>query len=116
MPRGRKPHTGATSRHAHPWRCDSCDSGLVHPIGAVDLGGGSWQVELRCAECERRSNRSCSAAAMDDLDSELDRATGEIAAELKRLEAVHMREWAERFVEALRRDLVGPDDFRPWLH
>jgi hypothetical protein len=27
-----------------------------------------------------------------------------------------MNEWAERFVEALHLDLIGADDFRPWLH
>jgi hypothetical protein len=50
------------------------------------------------------------------LDRELDRASEEIAAELSRLEGVHMEDWAEQFVEALRLDLIGADDFRPWLH
>jgi hypothetical protein len=114
---GRGKHrTRAAQGGPGPWRCGSCNSALVHPIEADEVGRGSWQVELRCAECEGRSSRVCSAAEADELDRELDRASGEIAAELRRVERVHMNEWAERFVEALHLDLIGADDFRPWLH
>jgi hypothetical protein len=109
-----KRRTHAHNRRSDPWQCASCKSVLIHPVEVDELAPGSWQVEVRCAECEGRSSRVCSAAQADDLDRELDRASEEIAAELRRMEAVHMREWVDRFVEALRVDLIGPDDFRPW--
>jgi hypothetical protein len=95
------------------WRCGSCASGLVHPTMTRELDRGSWQVELRCPECERQSSRPCTSRELEELDRELDRASMEIAAELGRLEAVHMEEWAARFAKAVRLDLIGADDFLP---
>jgi hypothetical protein len=108
------PHT--PHHRTGPWRCGSCSSPFVHPVQAAAVAGDSWQIDLRCAECEAWTSRICDAADTDDLDRELDRASDEIAAELSRMVRVHMEEWADRFLNALRLDLIGPDDFRPWLH
>jgi uncharacterized protein with von Willebrand factor type A (vWA) domain len=112
---GRPKHGTRTSHEeTGTWQCHSCSSTFVHPTEIDELGPGAWQVELRCAECETRARRVCNAAETDDLDRELELASQEIAAELRRLEKIHMREWGERFVEALRLDLIDADDFRPW--
>lgn len=92
--------------------CDSCGSRLVQPTACRQARSAIWEVELRCADCQVRELWCLTEAEVEKLDREQDRATAEIEAELRRLEAAHMKEWVAQFAQALDLDLIGPDDFR----
>jgi ribosomal protein S27E len=91
--------------------CSSCGSLLVHPTDGRETDSTLWEVELRCPDCERREVSYYTPAELERFDRELDRAASEIEDALRRLEALHMEEWAARFAQALDLDLIGPDDF-----
>jgi hypothetical protein len=91
--------------------CGHCGSQLVQPSWGRQTNPATWVVELRCPDCDGLELSYLSEAELEQLDREQDRAASEIEAELRRLEALHMEEWVDRFVHALDLDLIGPDDF-----
>ena len=102
--------SGEPSNRALP-SCGHCGSRLVQPSWGPQADSDSWEVELRCADCNGREVALYTEPELEQLDREHDRAAAEIAAELSRLEALHMEEWIVRFLHALDLDLIGPDDF-----
>ncbi len=75
--------------------------------------GGEVLIELRCPECLVVSQLVRSGSEMAAMDR---RQTAEREAMVEAYEAAvaeNMALLAENFGEALRRDLVGPDDFAP---
>ena len=84
---------------------------MVHLTEGRETHSAMWEVELRCPDCQGREVSHYTEAELEKLDREQDRAMAEIEAELSRLEALHMEEWAARFAQALDLDLICPDDF-----
>jgi hypothetical protein len=68
-------------------------------------------VELRCPECGWRGAGVYHQEVLDRLDAELDAGTAALIDDLADLTAANMEEEAERFVAAIRADLVLPEDF-----
>jgi hypothetical protein len=91
--------------------CGECGSGLVHPVEWSENGKSQWHVELRCPECEWRFAGVYYQEVLDRFDSELDAGTAALIDDLADLTAANMEEEAERFVSAIRADLVLPEDF-----
>ncbi len=95
--------------------CPKCDSKLVQPEKWEPAGSskGSWQIWLRCPDCEHRTEGVFGAEVIDAYDEELDDGTAELNYVLKDLERKSMTNLVEVFAVALETDLIQADDFRP---
>jgi hypothetical protein len=91
--------------------CGACHSELVYPVSWEEAGEIHWQVTLRCPNCESWGTGVFEQDAVEAFDEELDRGTEALVRDFKRLVAANMEEQVERFIEALRDDLVLPEDF-----
>lgn len=93
--------------------CPACGSPLVQPTHWEQEGNRStWRVWRRCPECEWAGEGVYDEVAIDTYDEQLDLGALELANELRALEHANMSDMAETFAIALRRDLIGPADFR----
>ena len=91
--------------------CTQCDSELVYPTAWEEASGRSWQVTLRCPDCEQIREGVFSQDAVDAFDERLDAGTGALAADLRRLTQANMVDELERFAAALAADAILPEDF-----
>jgi hypothetical protein len=91
--------------------CSRCAGELVYPLDWIEESPGRWRLLLRCPDCERTRHGVFSQGAVQRLDDELDRATGALLGDLKRMTYANMADEIEFFVRALDADLIGPSDF-----
>jgi hypothetical protein len=91
--------------------CFNCAGELVYPLDWSEEGPRHWRVILRCPECEARREGVFEQSLVERLDDELDRASGALLSDLKRMTHANMSEEVEFFVRALHADLVLPSDF-----
>jgi hypothetical protein len=91
--------------------CGTCSSELVYPVDWEEAGTSHWQVTLRCPNCEWSGTGVFEQHSVERFDEELDRGTHALVRDLKRMVQANMEEQAERFIEALRDDLIVPEDF-----
>jgi len=91
--------------------CTACESELVYPTGWEEADRDSWQVQLRCPECEHRRDGVFSQATVEAFDEELDKGSDALTADYRRLCRANMAEEVERFTSALDSNAVLPEDF-----
>jgi hypothetical protein len=91
--------------------CPDCDSSLVYPVHWREVARASWEVMLRCPNCEWLSTDVYDQDTVERFDEELDRGTDSLVDDLKRLTAANMEEEVERFAQALANDHILPEDF-----
>jgi len=91
--------------------CPECCSDLVYPVDWSELGRGSWEVSLRCPDCEWHHTGEYAQDVLDSFDEELDRGTEVLMRDLKQLARANMAEQVDRFVAALEADAIQPMDF-----
>jgi hypothetical protein len=91
--------------------CFHCAGELVYPLDWSEEGPRHWRVVLRCPECESRREGVFEQALVELLDTELDRASGALLSDLRRLTHANMTDEVEFFVRALDADLIVPSDF-----
>jgi hypothetical protein len=91
--------------------CPECAGELVHPTDWEPAGRERWRVELRCPECEWLGSGVHDQKTMDRFDEALDHGTEALLDDLSQLSRAIMEEEVDRFVDALRRDLIQPEDF-----
>jgi hypothetical protein len=91
--------------------CFYCAGELVYPIDWAEAGAERWRILLRCPECEATREGIFEQAAVECLDDELDRATGELLSDLQRMTHANMSEEIDLFVRALEADCILPSDF-----
>jgi hypothetical protein len=91
--------------------CPRCDGGLVSPLEWGEESPGRWHILMRCPDCDLVRDGVFGQALVERLDEELDRATGALLSDLKRLTHANMVEEIEIFSRALQLDLIGPSDF-----
>ncbi len=91
--------------------CPSCDGTLVSPLEWGEESPGRWHILMRCPDCDLLRDGVFGQALVERLDEELDRATGALLSDLKRLTHANMVEEIEIFSRALQLDLIGPSDF-----
>jgi hypothetical protein len=103
---------GKTAREAGLHVCPRCAGRLVHPLNWSHAGSERWRLQLRCPDCGLWHEGVFGRAVVEELDEELDRATGALLGDLKRLTHANMSEEIELFARALELDLIGPDDFQ----
>ena len=91
--------------------CFHCSGELVYPLDWSEEGPRHWRVVLRCPECESRREGVFDQGAVERLDDELDRGSGALLGDLRRMTHANMSEEIEFFVRALDADLITPADF-----
>jgi hypothetical protein len=101
------PAPPATDLHV----CPECSSGLVYPIDWQEAGRTSWEVSLRCPNCEWRLTGVFGEEAIQRFDETLDHGTEELVSDLRELTRSNMEEDVERFVAAICAGFVLPEDF-----
>ena len=91
--------------------CPRCAGELVSPLEWGEDSPGRWHILMRCPDCDLVRDGVFGQALVERLDEELDRATGALLSDLKRLTHANMVEEIEVFSRALQLDLIGPSDF-----
>ena len=91
--------------------CVNCDSRLVYPVHWDEAGSKSWNVTLRCPDCEWTEGGVFSQEQCDRFDDELESGTEALSRDFKRLVTANMAEEIERFIQALDADAIQPMDF-----
>ena len=91
--------------------CPDCDVRLVYPVHWTEVDRASWEVTLRCPNCEWLHTGIFDQETVERFDEELDRGTDSLVDDLKRLIQANMEEDIERFAHALARDHILPEDF-----
>ena len=92
--------------------CDACRKPFVVPVSILDVHEtGTYVVELSCANCHASSLKTHDEASLEALDHELDRGVLAIQEALDTLVLADELERIDRFVAALRDDLILPEDF-----
>ena len=91
--------------------CPHCASDLVYPVAWEEAPVDSWELQLRCPNCEWEAEGVYDRPTVERLDEELDRGTHILLRDLKHLMHANMEDEVERFVAALRADAVLPEDF-----
>jgi hypothetical protein len=98
-------------RRSAPLACARCGSSALCPTDWRADDPQGWTIDGRCGECGAWQALRLSNAQAARLDVDLDAQRAAIERDADALEMARMRDELETFAEALRRDLVGPDDF-----
>jgi hypothetical protein len=91
--------------------CPNCDSKLVEPTDWSQLAEWTWEVHLRCPECEWRGAGEYTQSDVDRFDETLDDGVDSIFEDLRQLTRSNMEDEGARFVSALEADRILPEDF-----
>ena len=91
--------------------CPSCASELVYPTDWAPAEPKSWNVQLRCPDCEWHGGGVYAQEIVDRFDEQLDLGTEQLLADLSLLTRANMEEQLERFVTALNAGWIVPEDF-----
>jgi hypothetical protein len=92
--------------------CGVCGAEFVCPVRWSESGPADWWLLLRCGECGTSREVVASNAAVAEYDSQLDDGMRDINAAAERLVREALAAEADTLSAALRRDLLGADDFR----
>lgn len=91
--------------------CPECRSELVHPVAWEEADRRSWEVTLRCPNCEWRVTALFDEETIERFDDTLDRGTEALLSDLRQLSRANMLDCVERFSAALHAGHVLPEDF-----
>jgi hypothetical protein len=91
--------------------CVNCSCALVYPVQWEEAGEKSWNVTLRCPECEWVEAGVFTQDQCDRFDDELECGTDALTRDYKRLVTANMSEEIDRFSAALHADAILPVDF-----
>jgi hypothetical protein len=91
--------------------CPVCSSELVYPIDWQEAGRTSWEVSLRCPNCEWTHTDVYGEDAIQGFDEVLDAGTEALVADLRELTRANMEDDVDRFVRAIDAGFVLPEDF-----
>lgn len=91
--------------------CFHCAGELAYPLDWAEEGPRHWRIVLRCPECEARREGVFEQATVEQLDEQLDHATGALLSDLRQLTKANMEDEVEFFIRALDADLIVPSDF-----
>lgn len=91
--------------------CRQCRSHLVYPLSWDEESDTTWEITLRCPNCEWTSTEVFEEDAVQRFDETLDRGMESLVADLRQLARANMEDDVERFAAALAGDHVLPEDF-----
>jgi hypothetical protein len=98
-----------TDRELH--LCVNCPSDLVYPVHWEEAGEKSWDVTLRCPDCEWLEAGIFTQDQCDRFDDVLETGTDALTRDYRRLVTANMSEEIDRFAAALDADAILPSDF-----
>ncbi len=91
--------------------CPECESQLVQPLEWGEGQDGSWEMVLKCPNCHWQTEGNYSRDQIDRFEEQLDEGVADMLSDLRRMTQANMAEDVDRFVTALERDLILPEDF-----
>jgi hypothetical protein len=91
--------------------CPLCESTLVYPIDWVRNSEATWNITLRCPNCEMQRAVTLGRASVEEYNRELYHGAQALAREAETMTRRNFEEEADRIVEALGRGLILPMDF-----
>ena len=102
-----RPQAPETDLHV----CPECSCDLVYPLAWEEAGEASWDLDLRCPNCEWHGGGVYRQSVVEQLDEHLDNGTQVLVRDLKQLMHANMEDEVERFIAALRAGHIWPMDF-----
>jgi hypothetical protein len=93
--------------------CPHCASRYVHPTQWQVQPDGGIALRLRCPECFAAMEGTYPAARVRELDRELAIGRSLVREAYEKVVRRHMYQELQALRNALARDLIGADDFRP---
>ena len=91
--------------------CPVCHSSLVYPTDWQRTGSATWELSLRCPNCETQRTVTLDREGVERFNKVLYEGSEALARQSEQLTRLHFEEEAERFVRALDEDLILPMDF-----
>lgn len=91
--------------------CPECGSHLVQPLEWGEGASGTWELTLRCPNCQWLVDGIYARDQIDKFEEQLDDGLADMLSDLRRLTQANMAEEIERFIAALRVDCILPEDF-----
>ena len=91
--------------------CVNCNSQLAYPVAWEESDTRSWNVTIRCPECEWTEAGVFTQEQCDRFDDHLEAGTDALSRDYKRLVTANMSEEIDRFSAALDADAILPIDF-----
>ncbi len=91
--------------------CRGCQSELVYPTRWSEASEDSWEVTLRCPECDEVRDGVFAQRSVDAFDERLEAGSEALMGDLRRLTRANMAEEGKRFNAALAVDAILPEDF-----
>ncbi len=91
--------------------CPDCESELVQPLAWSESAEDRWELTLECPNCRWSTEGVFNEDQVHELEDQLDEGLADLLGDLRRLAHANMAEQVERFVSALQRDLILPEDF-----
>lgn len=91
--------------------CPECRSDLVYPMSWAEAGEKTWELDLRCPNCEWEHTGVYEQTIVEALDEVLDDGTHALVDDLRSLVRASMETEVDRFIAALHADAIWPIDF-----
>ncbi len=91
--------------------CPECSSNLVQPLEWGEGARGSWELTLQCPNCHWTIDGIFARDQIDQFEEQLDDGLADMLSDLRRLTQANMTEEIDRFIAALRADVILPEDF-----
>jgi hypothetical protein len=91
--------------------CPICGSQLVHPTDWQREGSALWRIVLRCPNCEIERTAHLNREQVERYNRILYEGTERLAKQADQLARHNFQEEIDKFVTALRGDLILPMDF-----
>lgn len=93
--------------------CPHCASRYVHPTQWQAQPDGAISLRLRCPECLAAMEGTYPAMQVRELDRVLSAGRASVRDAYERVVRRHMYQELQALRNALARDLISADDFRP---
>ena len=91
--------------------CGECDCDMMYPIDWKQLAGSSWQITLRCPNCEGVDEAVMDEVLIEKFDCSLDRDTDSLVRDLRDITCMNMVTEFDTIIEAFQGDHILPVDF-----
>jgi hypothetical protein len=93
--------------------CRGCGGDMVTPIEWHEVDAKRWSLHLRCGQCGASRDTVATNAEVAEYEGALNAHQSAMERAAAEMSAQRMTDDVECFVEALRRDLIDAEDFRP---
>jgi len=101
----------ASLGHKSDVTCQRCESDLIHAVSSRPISEETWEVEVRCPECEWHVAIVVGRYVMERFIAQLHRQKRALACDLEHLDSARFREDVERDLALIREDILLPADF-----